>query len=251
MELKIILSSIPSGLTGPLEDAYNEIVRNYREGRWEPSELNGGKLCEVVYSILRGYVDASYPATPCKPSNMVLACNAFEKATTFDRSIRIQIPRIIIALYEVRNNRGVGHVGGEVNPNHMDAIVVLHMAKWIVSELVRIFHGVSTEEATKIVEAISDRTLQLVWKVNGTNRVLDPSLSFKDKTLALLYGESNPLHEKDLIRWVEHSNASVFKRDVLRPLHSQRFLEFDEKSHTIQLSPTGIKHVEENIKLTL
>ena len=32
-------------------------------------------------------------------------------------SVRIQISRMIVALYEVRNNRNVGHVGSEVDPN--------------------------------------------------------------------------------------------------------------------------------------
>jgi hypothetical protein len=52
-----VLGTVPTGLRKPLLDAFGEIVKNYRQGRWEPSELNGGKLCEVAYAILRGYVD--------------------------------------------------------------------------------------------------------------------------------------------------------------------------------------------------
>ena len=59
--------------------AFNEIERNYRERRWEPSELNGGKLCEIVHTILRGFVDGKYPAHSVKPINMVDACRVFEK----------------------------------------------------------------------------------------------------------------------------------------------------------------------------
>ena len=42
---------------------FNKILRNFRERRWEPAELDGGKLCEIVYSILRGHVDGSFPAS--------------------------------------------------------------------------------------------------------------------------------------------------------------------------------------------
>src|SRR5579859_6539892 len=117
------LGSVPPGLRGPLLAAFNEIMRNFRENRWEPSELNGGKLCEVVYSILRGHVDGKMPSKPSKPKNMVDACKALEAADSakFPRSVRVQIPRMLMSLYEIRNNRGVGHVGGDVDPNHMDS----------------------------------------------------------------------------------------------------------------------------------
>jgi hypothetical protein len=182
-EYSSILSGIPVGLREPLLNAFNSIVRNFREGRWEPSELNGGKLCEVVYTILAGYVAGTFPHKPKKPRNMVDACLALEHAdrSVFPRSVRIQIPRALIALYEVRNNRGVGHVGGDVDPNHMDALLVLNMSKWIMAELVRIFHGLTTMAATEAVESLIEKTLPLVWEINGKKRILNPALSMKDK----------------------------------------------------------------------
>ena len=74
----LYLQNIPDGLREPLLAAFNEIVGNFREGRWEPSELNGGKLCEVVYTIVRGFVDGTFPAKPSKPKNMVDACKTLE-----------------------------------------------------------------------------------------------------------------------------------------------------------------------------
>ena len=82
-------------------------------------------MCEVVYTILRGHIDGAFPARAKKPANMVDACRSLETETGFPRTIRIQIPRMVIALYEIRNNRGVGHVGGDVDPNHMDATAVV------------------------------------------------------------------------------------------------------------------------------
>src|SRR5882757_8029621 len=101
------LSSLPVGLRDVLIGSFNTIIKNFREGRFEPAELNGGKLCEVVFTILRGHVDEKFPAKPSKPPNMVDACKNLEKAdpNLFSRSVRIQIPRVIIALYEIRNNR--------------------------------------------------------------------------------------------------------------------------------------------------
>jgi hypothetical protein len=242
------LANLPPSLRDELLLSYNQIVTNYRERKWEPSELNGGKLCEVVYTILRGHVDGAFPTTSSKPANMVDACRALEQApATFPRSVRIQIPRMLIALYEIRNNRGVGHVGGEVNPNQMDATCVLYISKWIVSELVRLFHNVDTETAGNAIDAIVERVLPVVWKVGERLRVLDTTIKMKERTLLLLYHSATPLKEQELFEWVEHSNASTYRQEVLRSLHREKFIEYDENARLIHLSPKGIMHVEKNV----
>ena len=150
--------ALPTQLRDELLAAFNQILRNYRERRWEPAELNGGKLCEVVYSILKGHAAGTYPSRAKKPRNMVLACQNLENELAgAPRSIRIQIPRMLIALYEIRNNRNVGHVGGDVEPNHMDAVCVLQIGKWIMAELVRVLHAVDVGEATALVEGLVER----------------------------------------------------------------------------------------------
>lgn len=243
-----ILGPVPEPLASELFEKYREIERNYRERRWEPSELNGGKLCEVAYSILKGHVDGVFPATASKPSNFLKACQDLEKApTSMGRSIRIQIPRILIGLYEIRNNRGVGHVGGDVDPNQMDAICVLHMSKWVVSELVRVFHDVSLEEATKLIEVISDRELLLVWNTGEVKRVLSTKLSLAQKTLVLLYSSTSPLSESELLNSLEPSNPSSYRSTVLKKLHKNRILEYDQAAKLVQISPLGIREVEDRI----
>jgi hypothetical protein len=244
--LASVFGTLPATLRKELIDAFNQIVKNFRERRWEPAELNGGKLCEVVYTILKGYADGKYPAKAKKPRNMVMACQNLEnEAARAPRSIRIQIPRMLIALYEIRNNRNVGHVGGDVDPNHADAVCVLQMAKWIVAELVRVLHDVSTDEATAIVGSLADRETPLIWEVNGKKRVLSTKLGMRAKTLILLHASNGPVAEADLVSWVEHSNPSVYRRDVLRPAHRDRLIEYDAGARTAQISPLGIAHVEE------
>lgn len=247
MAIEALFGALPATLRDELLAAFNQIAKNYRERRWEPSELNGGKLCEVAYSIARGFADGSYPRRATKPKNMVAACQALESATGVPRSIRIQIPRIIVALYEIRNNRNVGHVGGDVDPNHMDALCVLQMAKWIVAEFVRVLHDVGVDEAAEAVEALVERETPIIWEVNGTRRVLDTSLSMRDKSLVLLHASDGTVAESDLVSWVEHTNPSVYQRDVLRKAHKARLLEYDQDAQTVTISPLGIETVEAEI----
>lgn len=237
--------SLPAGLRNDLLSAYNEIVKNYAERRWEPAELNGGKLCEAAYTIVRGLADGTFPTRSNKPRNMVAACQAMEQVTAQPRSVRIQIPRMIVAMYEIRNNRGVGHAGGDVNPSDMDAAAVLYMSKWLVAELVRVLHTLSTTEATEIVEALIEREVALVWSSGAKKRVLRPGLTWRKNTLLLLLSETGQVAEDDLFRWIEHKSLPVYRRDVLRPGHKDRLWEYDEPTRTIHLLTPGIEAAEQ------
>jgi hypothetical protein len=245
------LAGIPDGLRRPLIEEFNKLLRNFRESRWEPAELNGGRFSEIVYTILKGHVGASFASAPSKPRNMVDACRALESATGFPRSVRIQIPRVLMALYEIRNNRNVGHVGSDVDPSHMDASVVLAMSQWVMAELVRIFHAVSTEEASLIVDSLIERTIPLLWRVGSKVRILNPQLGAKEKALALLYGETGSLTAREIADAIEYANVSQFRAKVLKPIHKSKLIEFDARTDSVTLSPVGVRYVEQNVSLSV
>jgi hypothetical protein len=250
-----ILSGVPAGLRDPLLKGYREIANNYAEHRWEPAELNGGKFCEVAYSLIAGTVSGKLPTTPSKPANMVAACRTLETLPADphrqgDRSLRILIPRVLQALYEIRNNRGVGHVGGDVDPNFLDATAVYGMSSWVLAELIRIFHTVSTQEAQETVDALIERKHPLIWEFENVRRVLAPEMTKGDQALLLLHAKPAWVPEKELVDWVEHSNPTVFRQKILRPLHNERLIEFDEKQHRVRISPLGVADVEQRILKT-
>src|SRR5256885_11004586 len=53
------------------------------------------------------------------------------------------------------------HVGGDVDPSHMDAVVVLSMANWIMAELVRVFHGLKGADAQQVVDTLDRKSTRL------------------------------------------------------------------------------------------
>jgi hypothetical protein len=205
-------SNIPAGLRDLLLSEYQQIVQNHAEHRWSDAELKAGKFCEIVYSILVGHASNSYPAKPAKPSDFVGACRALEKNKSEPRSFQILIPRMLLPLYEVRNNRGVGHVGGDVDPNHMDANVVLSMCNWVMAELVRVLHAVTIEEAQAIVDSLAERRIPLVWQDGDLKRVLDPKVSVPDQVLILIASSSKVVRTEELRNWIEAKDKSYFMK---------------------------------------
>jgi hypothetical protein len=247
-----LLAALPETLRDELFESYKKIASNYLERRWEPSELNGGKFCEVVFSIISGAIKDAFPARASKPTNMLASCQALEKEPADpkrvgDRSLRVLIPRTLPILYEIRNNRGIGHVGGDVDPNHMDAETVLAIASWVLAELVRIFHRISTREAQDAVDALVERKTPMIWEIGEIKRVLDHQLTAKDQVLLLLHHSAGAVAVGDLVKWIEYSNASVFRTNVLAPMHKARLIEFDQKSGKASISPLGSKMAEDKL----
>jgi len=239
------LSGIPSGLRKPLLDEFTQITSNFSERRWTAAELSGGRFCEIVYTILDGHARGAYAAAPTKPTNFVDACKRLESNTTVPRSFQILIPRMLPALYEIRNNRNVGHVGGDVDPDFMDSSAVVSISSWILAELVRVFHAVGTDEAHAVVNELTERRLPLVWRSGDIRRVLKPSLLLKSQILLLLSSATGRSKADDLLRWTGYKGKPYFTR-LLRQMHEERLIEFHEGSNEVELLPPG---ADEAIKL--
>jgi hypothetical protein len=238
MTAQTALASIPDGLREPLLMEYGSIVQNFAERRWSPTELSGGKFCEIVYTILDGFAKSSYATAPSKPRAFDQACRALENNSHVPRSFQILIPRLLPALFEVRNNRGVGHAGGDVNPNHMDAVFVMSSCSWVMAELVRVFHGVSTAEAQRVVDGIVERRVPLLWVGEDMKRVLDPKMSLRDQVLVLASTSPDRVASTDILKWTDYRNPTYFKK-LLRALHKKRLIELSADETTVLLLPPG------------
>lgn len=237
------LTAIPAGLRDPLLAEYQNIVQNFMEHRWLPSELSGGRFSEIVYTILDGYAKGSYAPAPSKPSNFEQACKRLESNTGVPRSFQILIPRMLPALYEIRNNRSVGHVGGDVDPNHMDAVAVLSIANWVMGELVRVYHAMNVADAQKVVDALAEVRIPMVWSDGSTKRVLQPSLTLPEQLLLLIASTLPQATVTDLKNWSEASDKKYFMK-VLRGFHKKRWVELNEGTGLIRILPPGTSEAQ-------
>jgi len=239
------LGDLPQGLRGELMAEYGKIAKNFARGEWGDAGVHGGRFCEIVYSILKGKIDGNFPDSAAKPPDFPRACRGLEQAdkAVASQSVRVGIPRVLTGLYEIRNNRDSGHVGGEVDANHMDASYVLHAVQWVMAELVRLFHATDTRVATTVVEALTDRTLPVIWQVGGKRRILSPSLPLADKVLLLLYGQAGGCAPTELARDLKQPRFDNFKR-VLRRLDDEVKIEYDVGRDVVEISPIGERDVE-------
>ena len=248
--LDAALSSIQEKFRTKIIAVYLDLKRNCAEARHDATGLAAGKFCEVVLRHIQNVVNGSNVPFNKKIGNFADECRKLitSPAGATTESERVILPRALVFLYTMRNKRGIGHIGGDVDANEIDTAVMTRTADWVLCELVRIHHGMSLEEAQDLVDSISVRQLPAIWEVAGKKRVLKKGLSSSDQVLLILYSsKETAVLVEDLCDWIEYSNLSVFKARVLKTLHKKRMIEYDKETDVVLLSPTGAQRVEDHI----
>jgi hypothetical protein len=251
--LQDALANIPTDYRNRIIKAYLELKARQAEGKHDAAGLSAGKLCETVLRLLQHELKKSVTPFGQQISNFSGECDSFSQVpkVAANESLRIVIPRGLNFLYTLRNKRGIGHAGGDVDANAIDGATIARVADWIVCELIRIFHTMSLEEADALVSSLSSRDIPDIWEVDGKKRVLRNDLDFKQKTLLLLYSSvDSAVLAEDLYSWVKYSNFAMYRKRVLVQLDTENFVEYNQNSDTVIISPIGIKCVEEEILRT-
>jgi hypothetical protein len=243
--LKDTIKTIPAGLRDPLLEEFEQALDEYRASDWEKVGLKAGKFCEIAYCICAGHANGKYATSPSKPSNFPQGCQQLEQHNgTKGRSMCMQVPKVLTALYELRNNRAIGHVSADISPNHMDAEFFLRGMKWVMGEFVRNYSQLPLAESHAVVEAVTARSFLMVWTNGDVRRVLEPAKTASQKVLILLYAEGKPVSVAQLQAWVEYKNGTDFKRKVLKDLHKKALVQYNEKAALVEILPPGQAHVE-------
>jgi hypothetical protein len=99
--------------------AYIGLKTAFAEGNFDACGLRAGRFCEVLLRWLQHELTGSHVAFGTRISNFRDECTKLENsaASAGHESIRILMPRALNFLYTLRNKRGIGHEGGDVDPN--------------------------------------------------------------------------------------------------------------------------------------
>jgi hypothetical protein len=248
--LDVALAAIPAPFRSKIVKPFLDIKKRLAEGKDESLGLAAGKLCESVLRFLQSEILKTFTPFGQQIPNFAAECEKLVQSpkTAGVESLRVVMPRALVFTYTLRNKRGIGHVGGDIDANHIDAMTMARSCDWVICELIRVYHKLSLEEAQDLVEGLSQRNIPEIWHVAGKKRVMRHELEFKHQVLLLCYQESEQaVLSEDLFSWVEYSDYSMFKRAVLTPLHKRRLIEYDKEAETVTISPSGIRDVEDHI----
>jgi len=243
MDIRTELTNLfPQKLVDALLDAYREIEKAFDLSKWKASELDAGHFVEASRRIIEHQLFGKYTAIgKSLPSFSDSELKKYEQASG-DESYRILLPRALKSIYNVRNKRGVGHLG-KVSPNEMDSTYILYTTKWILAEFLRIASGSDPEVVQSAISNIVERRIGVIWKHENIVRILHPKCSARDQALVHLY-DTSPQPLQQLQDRVEYQNRSDFRKILLR-LHKARLIEMNstEQCHITPLGQTEAEKI--------
>lgn len=245
------LAGVPAQFRSKISGSFIDLRKRAREGQLDAAGISAGKFCESVLRLLQQEVKGSFVAFGKPIPNFADACRDIitGTSTTIPESLRVIVPRALVFVYTMRNKRGIGHVGGDVDANGIDLATMVRVADWTVCELIRHYHGLSLEEAQDLVDTLALREIPDIWEVGGRKRVLRDGLTKQEESLLLLYSETTrSVPAEDLLAWTKFTGSmSMFRARVLDPLDRAKLIDLDESAMMVTLSPKGTSEVESRL----
>lgn len=232
-----------------LFESFQLVYENYYLGKHRSCSLEGGRFSETALRMLQEATTGTYiPLGKPMPrfNNEVLQLEKADKCK-FSESLRIQIPRTLQVIYDIRNKRDVGHVGGDVDANFSDATLSLISCSWVVTEFLRIYYTSDINTAQDLVNSLVKVRIPLVQDFNGFLKLLKPDLKLPNKILALLYYRgSEGAAADELNQWLGNRILAGHMNMTLDRLeHEKAYIHRD--SNRCFITDSGMRYVVETI----
>jgi hypothetical protein len=229
-------------------DSYVEMQQRFFAGDWQPSELDGGRLCEVVaratYQLDSGTVTHSQlPKELCEK----IEDEPNLRQHNLEGKARRHLARAIMLVYKFRSDRGPVHISPDYTANEMDSILMLHAGKWIFAEFLRLAWNKDKKVIAETIADIIQLEHPLIHELDGTPLILDHNVSAPEELLLLLnHADGHKLQRDQLIKLAKNNTDASVGVAISRLTKSNEIRTTGAASE-LALTPKGQKRVMEKI----
>jgi hypothetical protein len=228
-------------------DSYVAMQQRFLAGDWQPTELDSGRLCEAIargcYQLDTGIV--THSQLPAELCGKIEDTNP-QKKHALSLQDRYHICRAIRLLYKFRSDRGSVHISPFYTADYMDSMFMVHAAKWIFAEFLRLAWNKDKAIIADTIAQIVQLEYSLIHEMDGFPLVLDHKITAPDEILLLLnHAQGHRLSKDELLKQAKNSSENALAVALSRLLKTNeiRAVGNDE----IALTPKGQKRVIEKI----
>jgi hypothetical protein len=226
---------------------YNKMRLEYARNDPEAAALHGGKFCEYIGNLLLILFKVHDKDRP----ELGEILNEIDKLANdrgnknLDISLRLTIPRMLRAAYELRSRRGFLHVNKDININLIDSSALLKICSWILAEFIRLYYTGDMKTADELIETAITGDLPFIDEFRGKIMVFGRNLSVVEKVLVLLAS----LKVESKVETVYESLYKYGKNHVLITLRrlSERELIYYDNGY-VKITPLGLSEADDIIK---
>ena len=235
-------------LAEQLVTSYGEVQSRFLGGDWKPSELDSGHLCEAAARAM-WQLDSGSVTHKLLPGKIIerLEDKERKRSHNLPTKARTHFCRVLGTVYKFRSDRGVAHISPQYTANYMDAMLMIHLSKWIFGEVLRLAWKGDRTEVAQVIESIVQLEHSLVHELDGRPQVQVAGISAPDEILLLLnHAPGGRLSRAELGAYAHHkpNNISMAISRLSGP--NQRKLRLDEDGNPA-LTPLGQEYVRTDL----
>lgn len=240
MNKNVNLKNIPKELEKKLFEEYKKIKKQYTLQKWGPSQVNAGRLVEILLRIFQSLLGEKITPLDKQIKNKEKVFNKAENSKNINSHIRTKILPLSKLLKDFRNNRDAAHING-FNANNMDANFIKTTSDWIISELIRVFGNVPMKTAEKISKTLVSQNYPVITNIKSQQVISKPNLNSDEEILILLYKNKEGVTFEFLFNKTKDSNKTRFQ-NKLNKMKSKKLLTKIDGEYF--LLPKGIEIIE-------
>lgn len=240
-----VAAGMPAELADEVLKQYVETKRRYYLGDHRPTAVEGGRFCEAVTRVLEHALLGSFtPLGKSLPGLNDKRLNTLFCAHGKPDGLRVHLPKALYFIYGIRNQRDAAHLGDGIDPNMQDASLVVNTLDWMMAELVRVFHTVTSDAAHSIITDLVTREDPVIEEIDG-QPVCSKELGVGDRILVFLYraGREKGLELKELKRQMRHNDQSNLTKAVRR-LDEKGLVLLHPDTNRAHITGNGMRDVE-------
>jgi len=223
---------------------YNEMRNYYALGKFEETGLHAGKFCENTANLICYILTGKVEKNP-QLGNLLDEIEKVQSSVkNVDDVLRITIPRVLRAAYEMRNKRNTVHENMEIDLNEIDSRCMVSLCSWILSEFVRIFYTGNMSEATSLIERIIQIDFPMIDDYEGKKLIMSNNLSVPEEVILHLTNIGIEIDVEELTKWIPDSDVNHI-RTVLRQLREKRLVYYE--GNITKITPLGAESARETL----
>ncbi len=239
---------VDTALADAVVSSYVEMQQRFFAGDWQPSELDGGRLCEAISRALY-QLDSGTVTHSQLPKEL---CEKIEDEQNLrphglDLKDRHHISRAIGLVYKFRSDRGSVHISPKYTADFMDSMLMVHAGKWIFAEFLRLAWKQDKAVIAETIAQIVQLEYSLIHELDGMPLVLESSVSAPEEILLLLnHAEGHKLSKEELSQQAKNNTSTSLTVAFSRLLKSNE-IRSTSTAGEVALTPKGQKRVIEKI----
>lgn len=250
--IDLLVPSFPVKHVKAALNHFTNAVTDFGQGDWEDSISKAGKFVEALLKAVATHCSVPFESGRKFKADKVMNDLSQLPQGSHDDALRLLIPRACRVVYDIASNRGARHDPDEVDPNAMDANVVLPICSWLLAEVVRFSQkgSVDPSQARDLVESLSRKKYPVVEDVEGRVYLHVKKKSATDVGLVILaHRYPRRISSDDLIQAIKRNNFTLANARVA--VTRLKKLTDDNGSGQLRLLATGLKRADEIVAATI